>query len=50
VVGGANAEEFGSAAAEDGLPVTSGYIALQSESHPIQFRKVLLKRLSPSGQ
>lgn len=26
-------------------PINSGYIALQSESHPIQFRKVLIKSL-----
>jgi len=31
----------------DGTPIDSGYIALQSESHPIEFRKVELKRLAP---
>ncbi len=30
----------------DGTPVTSGYIALQAESHPYEFRKVELLDLS----
>ena len=30
----------------EGKPLTSGYIALQSESHPIQFRRVALLNLS----
>ena len=29
----------------DGEPIASGYIALQSESHPIQFRRVALLNL-----
>jgi hypothetical protein len=45
VVGGGSVEEFGEAAREDGRPLTGGYIALQSEGHPIQFRQVLLRRL-----
>ncbi len=45
VIGGGGVEEFGAAAKEEGRPLTEGYIALQSESHPIQFRQVLLKRL-----
>jgi hypothetical protein len=45
VVGGGSVEEFGNPAADEGRLLTEGYIALQSESHPIQFRKVLLKRL-----
>lgn len=45
VVGGATEEEFGAAVVAEGSPLTSGYIALQSESHPIQFRQVLLKPL-----
>jgi hypothetical protein len=48
VVGGATVEEFGEAAREDGHPLTEGYIALQSESHPIQFRQVLIKPLPGS--
>lgn len=31
----------------DGMPLTSGFIALQSESHPTDFRKVELFDLSP---
>ena len=30
----------------EGTPVTSGYIALQAESHPFEFRKVELMDLS----
>ena len=45
VVGGATVEEFGEPAREDGRLLTEGYIALQCESHPIQFRQVLLKQL-----
>lgn len=30
---------------EDGQPLTEGYIALQSESHPLEFRKVALFNL-----
>jgi hypothetical protein len=45
VVGGATVEAFGEPGREDGRPLTGGYIALQSESHPIQFRQVLIKRL-----
>ena len=29
----------------DGEPLSSGYISLQAESHPIQFRKVEIKEL-----
>jgi hypothetical protein len=48
IVGGATVEEFGEPAREDGRVLSGGYIALQSESHPIQFRQVLLRPL-PSG-
>ena len=41
-------DDFDEAVKEDGRPLTGGYIALQSESHPVQFRQVLLRRL-PSG-
>lgn len=44
-VGGGSVEEFGQAAAIEGQPLVGGFIALQSESHPIQFRTVMLKRL-----
>jgi hypothetical protein len=31
----------------DGTPITRGWIALQSESHPIQFRRVLIREVDP---
>ncbi len=48
VVGGGTVEEFSDEAANEGRPLTSGYIALQAESHPVQFRKVWMRRL-PGG-
>lgn len=45
VIGGGAVNEFDEAVKQDGQPLNGGYIALQSESHPIQFRKVLLRRL-----
>jgi hypothetical protein len=39
-IGGGVANNFDPAAKQDGKPLTAGYIALQSESHPIDFRKV----------
>ncbi|MEZ4931112.1 MAG: DUF1080 domain-containing protein [Saprospiraceae bacterium] len=40
--GGLEVTEFDGSVKKDGDPVTEGYIALQSESHPIEFRKVEL--------
>lgn len=48
VVGGSTESEFGVAARAEGSPLSGGFIALQSESHPIQFRQVLLKPLPAS--
>ena len=45
VIGGGVVDGFDEAVKEDGRPLTGGYIALQSESHPVQFRQVLLRRL-----
>lgn len=45
VVGGGAVEAFDPSVKQDGRLLTGGYIALQSESHPIQFRQVLVKRL-----
>lgn len=45
VVGGGVVNGFDPGAKRDGEPLGRGYIALQSESHPIQFRRVLLQRL-----
>lgn len=39
-IGGWTVSHFDPAVKEDGMPLTEGYIALQSESHPIDFRKV----------
>lgn len=45
VVGGADSTELAGSGLEDGQPLTSGYIAIQSESHPTQFRQILIKEL-----
>ncbi len=39
-VGGGVVNGFTPSAKQDGMPLTEGYIALQSESHPVEFRKV----------
>jgi hypothetical protein len=51
VVGGGVVSGFDPDAKRDGARLTGGYIALQSESHRVQFRQVLLQRLEgePSG-
>ncbi|MBT8488161.1 MAG: DUF1080 domain-containing protein, partial [Gemmatimonadetes bacterium] len=49
VIGGGVVSGFDSAAKPDGEPLAGGYIALQSESHPIQFRRVLLQELDPGS-
>jgi hypothetical protein len=49
VMGGGVVNGFDPEVKEDGRPLREGYIALQSESHPIQFRQVLLKELDPPG-
>ena len=41
-IGGGNVNPSDPAVKIDGTPLTSGFIALQSESHPIDFRKVEL--------
>lgn len=46
IVGGGVVNNFKASAKLDGQELKEGYIALQSESHPIQFRSVLLKDLS----
>jgi ABC-type molybdate transport system substrate-binding protein len=43
--GGANVDGHDPAHKPDGAPLARGYIALQSESHPIQFRRVELLNL-----
>lgn len=44
-IGGGVVSNFDAAVKLDGTPITEGYIALQSESHPIEFRKVELLEL-----
>lgn len=45
-IGGGTVSGFDPAVKQDGKPLTEGYIALQSESHPIDFRKVELLNLA----
>ena len=44
-IGGGTVSQFDPAVKRDGTPLSEGYIALQSESHPIDFRKVELLNL-----
>ncbi len=48
VIGGGEVAGFDPAIKEDGRPMTEGYIAIQSESHPIQFRQILIENLDRS--
>lgn len=49
VVGGGVVSGFDPATKPDGAVLAGGYIALQSESHPIQFRRVMIRELEPEG-
>lgn len=49
-IGGGSVDNFDPAVKQDGKPLTEGYISLQSESHPIEFRKVELVDLDPIYQ
>ena len=44
-VGGGVVNNFDPKVKVDGMPLTEGFIALQSESHPVEFRKVALLNL-----
>jgi len=46
-IGGGNVSNFDPKVKQDGKALTGGYISLQSESHPIEFRKVALFDLAP---
>ena len=46
-VGGGNVSGFDPAVKKDGELLTAGSISLQSESHPVEFRKVELHELPP---
>jgi hypothetical protein len=39
-IGNGNVANYDSTVKKDGMPLKEGYISLQSESHPIEFRKV----------
>lgn len=45
-IGGGVVNNYKASAKPDGKALTGGYISLQSESHPVQFRQVLIKDLS----
>ncbi len=45
-IGGGNVDPVGPALKIDGRPLGEGYIAIQAESHPTQFRKIELLDLS----
>ena len=44
-IGGGNVTNYDPAMKKDGQLLSEGYIALQSESHPVEFRKVELLNL-----
>ena len=46
-IGGGSVSNYDPKAKVDGKPLTSGYISLQSESHPIHFKSVQLYDLEP---
>lgn len=46
-IGGGSVSNFDPKIKQDGKALTEGYISLQSESHPIEFRKVALFNLAP---
>ena len=49
-IGGGSVSNFDPKVKQDGKALTGGYISLQSESHPIEFRKVMLFDLAPYYQ
>lgn len=49
-IGGGSVEPFDPAVKQDGKALTEGFISLQSESHPIEFRKVEIVDLDPIYQ
>jgi len=46
-IGGGNVSNYDPNVKQDGKALKSGYISLQSESHPVEFRKVELLDLEP---
>lgn len=49
-IGAGNVINYDEAVKKDGMLLAEGYIALQSESHPIEFRKVELFDLKPYSE
>jgi hypothetical protein len=45
-IGGGNVNNFDASVKRDGELLTGGYLALQAESHPIEFRKVEILNLA----
>jgi hypothetical protein len=45
-VGGGSVNNFDPAVKQDGLPLDRGFIAIQGESHPTEFRRIELLNLS----
>lgn len=45
-IGGGNVSHFDPGVKKDGSPLAEGYIALQAESHPTEFRKIEVLNLS----
>jgi Domain of Unknown Function (DUF1080) len=45
-IGGGSVSNFDPAVKKDGTPLTEGYITIQGESHPTEFRKIELLNLS----
>ena len=46
-IGGGSVTHFDPSVKKDGQLLQSGYISLQSEGHPVEFRKVEIIDLSP---
>jgi len=44
-IGGGSVSNFDPAVKKDGMPLTEGYITIQGESHPTEFRKIELRNL-----
>ncbi len=50
VIGGGVVSAYDPAVKVDGTPIRSGYIALQSESHPIEFKNIRIMELDENGK
>src|SRR3546814_20974342 len=48
-IGGGNVNDYDPAVKQDGKPLTGGYIALQSESHPWEIRRSEERRVGKEG-